>query len=96
MIATICILSVLLIVSIFANVNLLRKIEKTDDELTNVSLDMEDFIGNVNRAYEAIKKADSKGSFESDDEIGTVFEEIKRVITELKLRYNIQEKTDED
>ena len=95
MILAIIILSVILIISIFVNINLLKKIEQVDDELTDVSLNMDRFINDVSQAYKTIKKADSKGSFESDDEVGTVFSEIKNVITELNYKYNIEENTDE-
>ncbi len=95
MITTIIILSVLLIISIFININLLKKVERLDDELTDVSLSMDSFIKDIDRAYAAIKKADSRGSFESDDEVGSVFSEIKNIVTKVKDKYNIKEDIDE-
>ena len=43
MITTICILFILLIVSIFANINLLRKLDSLDEEFINVSSQLERF-----------------------------------------------------
>ena len=90
MIIAICILAVLLIVSIFININLLRKIEKVDDELEDVSLTVEDLISTIRQAYQTIKTADSRGSFESDDEVGSVFKQIKSVITNLDSKYDLE------
>ena len=48
--------------------------------ITKMELDLK-------RAFEAIKKADSKGGFEADDEVGQTFKTIKDIISELEDKY---------
>ena len=95
MIEAISILSFLLVVCIFVIVNLLRKIEKIDDELNDVSMNMEEFIVQIMSAKNKINEIDSKGIFEKDDEVGTVFTGIKDVIDSINLKYNIEETDNE-
>jgi len=95
MIEAISILSFLLVICIFVIVNLLRKIEKIDDELTDVSMNMEEFIVQIKSAKNKINEIDSKGIFEKDDEVGTVFAGIKDVIDSINLKYDIEETDNE-
>ena len=95
MIEAIIILSVLLFICILVIFNLLRKIEKIDDELTDLSMNMEEFIVQVKSAQNKIYEIDSKGLFEKDDEVGTVFTGIKDVITNINLKYDIEETNNE-
>tara|TARA_B100000795_G_C22491199_1_gene320315 strand:- start:51 stop:311 length:261 start_codon:yes stop_codon:yes gene_type:complete len=44
---------------------------------------VEDFTQRVQVVQNELKKVDSKGSFESDDEVGTVFKRIEQIINEL-------------
>jgi|TARA_Y100000034_G_scaffold35033_1_gene42983 hypothetical protein len=44
---------------------------------------MEDFSSRVSQVQSDLKDIDSTGHFEADDEIGTIFEGIKEVISEL-------------
>ena len=44
---------------------------------------MEDFSSRVSQVQSDLKDIDSTGHIESDDEIGTIFEGIKEVISEL-------------
>ena len=72
MIITIAILSSLLIVSIFAIWNLVKKNEI-----------LEDFIAKQSEAVKTcdqrLKQIDSKGIFYADDEIGWFFKEIQKI-----------------
>ena len=65
------------IVSIFVIVNLTRKIERLEDwgEL---------LATRVTWVQDRFKEIDSKGHFESDDEVGTIFFCIKRGFTSIK------------
>ena len=74
---------ILLIVFIIADVvgcyviwNLMKKTER-----------LEDFVGNIGEKIisvnERLKQIDSTGHFESDDEVGTVFDAIKETVNEL-------------
>jgi hypothetical protein len=44
---------------------------------------VEDFGDRVTRVQQELSEIDSTGHFESDDEIGSIFESIKEVINEL-------------
>jgi len=44
---------------------------------------MEDFSSRVSQVQSDLKDIDSTGHFEADDEIGTIFDGIKEVISEL-------------
>ena len=60
------------IVSIFVIVNLTRKIEKLEDWGERVA-------NRVTWIQDRFKEIDSKGHFESDDEVGTIFSALKDV-----------------
>ena len=89
------ILSLILVVCIFIIFNLLRKLEKIDDELTDLSMNMEEFIVSIKSAKATMEEIDSKVIFEKDDEVGTVFTGIKDLITQINIKYDIEEPTNE-
>ena len=60
------------IVSIFVVINLTRKIERLEDWGERVG----DRLGWIQDRF---KEIDSKGHFESDDEVGTIFSALKDV-----------------
>ena len=73
MIVTTIIVSSLLIASLYVNYNLFRKLEVLEDEIeSNLTI----FRG----IYKTMKDIDSTGAFESDDEVGSVFADLKRVV----------------
>ena len=88
MVLTIIILSILLCASLFANWNLLRKNEKLDEEV----LDYIDFTTqlklDLRKAFEEMKRIDSKGGFQAEDEVGEVFKALKSVIDDLERKYD--------
>jgi hypothetical protein len=57
--------------------NLLRKNEKQEDVLAAYLLYMDNLSKIIEHSSDRLKKIDSKGTFESDDEIGWFFEQIK-------------------
>jgi hypothetical protein len=73
MIVTTLIVSSLLLASIYVNYNLFRKLEVLEDEIeSNLTI----FRG----IYKTMKEIDSNGAFESDDEVGSVFADLKNVV----------------
>ena len=44
---------------------------------------IEDFIQSVEKVDFDLKQADYRGSFEADDEVGTIFKQIKEIIKQL-------------
>lgn len=75
------ILITLLIITVttlgYTTYNLLRKNEKQEDVLAAYLLYMDNLSKIIEHSSERLKKIDSKGTFESDDEIGWFFEQIK-------------------
>jgi hypothetical protein len=80
--ALIFILFLLLGASLFANWNLLNKIEKYEDEVENY----EQFINIKAESYKHLlnkmKAIDNRQMFEKDDDVGSVFEKLKELIEE--------------
>ena len=75
------ILITLLIIAVitlgYTTYNLLRKNEKQEDVLAAYLLYMDNLSKIIEHSNERLKKIDSKGTFQSDDEIGWFFEQIK-------------------
>jgi hypothetical protein len=102
MITAIVILSVLLLVSVFANVILLKKLEASEssiDEYEKHTADLYlwimEFKKRIGDSYTRIKQLDTIGQYSSDDEVGFFFKELLDVSNQLN--YLIQEKeTKED
>jgi hypothetical protein len=89
MIITIIVLSVLLCVAAFVIYNLLTKVEQFQEAN---EYNFEFIIGVYNsmqNAYLRMKKIDKLGSFESDDETGFIFEEIKLAMIVLNEEYSL-------
>jgi hypothetical protein len=74
------ILILLLGASLFANWNLLNKIEKYEDEIETY----EEFISVKTESYKHLlnkmRAIDSRQMFEKDDDVGSVFEKLKELI----------------
>ena len=90
MITTIIILSVLLLTSIFVNINQLRKQEAQTDyieELENSNTEYYTFFQKlktqIGESNSKLKQIDRLGSFEADDETGFIFTELRDIIDEL-------------
>ena len=85
------IIEIILGVSVIANMillygvrNLLKQNDQLVDSLTEVVNDTNRTITDV---VEQMKLVDIRGSFESDDEVGSVFESLKSIIEKLKEKY---------
>ena len=90
MITIIIVISIILTISLFVNINQLRKQEEQSnyiDELEQSNLRYYDFFdqlkSKVNQANSEIRNADRLGAFESSDEVGTSFKIIKEVMDDL-------------
>ena len=79
MILTIILLSVGIVVLGFTTVNLLKKNENQEDILASYLLYLDKISRVIELSDERLKKVDTKGSFESDDEIGFFFKEVKEI-----------------
>tara|TARA_R100000458_G_scaffold26549_1_gene24070 strand:+ start:458 stop:742 length:285 start_codon:yes stop_codon:yes gene_type:complete len=90
MITTIIILSVLLLISIFVNINQLRKQESQSEyieELENSNTEYYTFFQKlktqIGESNSKLKQIDRLGSFEADDETGFIFNELKNIYDDL-------------
>ncbi len=84
----IIILGIVVVVSGFTTWNLLRKAEKQEDIILKYNAYITEFNKQIDIADARLKKIDEKGTFESDDEIGWFFGQIK-VIQEGISRFKI-------
>ena len=77
MLTAIIILSFLVVILGYTTYNLLRKNEKQEDILAGYL----DYLDKLSRVIEVsdekLKQIDSRGTFESDDEVGFFFQQIK-------------------
>lgn len=85
---------VLLIISVFVNYNLNRKLEDSEDyidDLESANLNyytwFNKFKAKLGESQSRIKQVDRVGSFEADDETGFVFKTLKEVIDDLNKEF---------
>jgi uncharacterized membrane protein YgaE (UPF0421/DUF939 family) len=86
MILTIILLVILLGISIYINVNLLKRNEQLEEAQDLIANDYEDLYNKmlqfekvIDDANKKLREIDYKGSFESDDEVGFFFKELKNI-----------------
>jgi hypothetical protein len=73
-------LSILLVSSIYANINLLKNIEVLEEFVENQAEEMNRLRVIVIDMRNELKSIDKRGSFESDDEVGFFFKQLKSII----------------
>tara|TARA_R100001443_G_C3241721_1_gene150949 strand:+ start:216 stop:488 length:273 start_codon:yes stop_codon:yes gene_type:complete len=87
------ILSILLAISIYVNINLFRKIEVLEDANDEISAWIENYETSLKNILSQMREVDSKNLFESDDDVGGVFDSIKKTVESLEeLSENAKEK----
>ena len=64
--------------------NLLEQNEQLEDDLVGT---INGVVQTITDANERMQAADIRGSFESDDEVGTVFTELKGIVKELNEQF---------
>ena len=69
-------LSIIIIILGWTTFNLTRKVERLETWI-------EDYAQRIQDTQQVLKEIDSKGTFESDDEIGVIFTSIKEAVDEL-------------
>ena len=96
MIIAIIILSVLVVVLGYTTFNLLKKVERYEDELTKrqeAIISYQDYINGLGSTIEFMTKRideiDAKGTFSSDDEVGFFFNRLK-MLNEMIRPYNVK------
>jgi len=96
MIYIIAILSLSVVVLGFTTFNLLRKVERYEDELNkrqDAIISYQEYINGLGSTVEfintRIKEIDAKGTFSSDDEVGFFFERLK-MLNDMLRPYNVK------
>lgn len=83
-IASLIILNLICFYVIYINYNKVSYLQDTVDELESDNDKLLSFISSLNTRlhidYSHLKEIDRRGSFESDDEVGFVFDTIKSII----------------
>ena len=94
MVISIIVLSVLLLSSIYVNINLYKKFDKLDEmaqESVDTLLENERFLTELkNRVLSQqsyLRQLDRIGSFEADDETGYFFKEMKDIINDIAIYF---------
>ena len=90
MTTTIIVISIILAISLFVNINQLRKQESQSEyieELENSNTEYYSFFQKlktqVGESNSKLKQLDRLGSFEADDETGLIFQEMKDIFDSL-------------
>lgn len=78
MIFIIILLSVGLITSIYANINMIKKQEYFEEFFESLHAELQ-FV------FNRIKEIDEKGAFQADDEVGDMYDSIRTTIIRLKI-----------
>jgi hypothetical protein len=96
MITAIIILLVAVVILGFTTFNLLKKVERYEDELSkrqDAIVSYQDYINGLGSTVEFINKRveeiDSRGTFKSDDEVGFFFERLK-MLNDMLRPYNVK------
>jgi hypothetical protein len=84
----ITILSVLLVALSFAIYNILQKLEKYEDIIEENDIFLQTELERNEALLEALRLIDSREMFEKDDEVGSIFYQIKETIEKFKTQQN--------
>ena len=60
--------------------NLMRKVESLEDAINASNTEHFNIRSNIKSVIENMREIDTKGGFESDDEVGSVFDGLKNII----------------
>jgi len=84
----ITILSVLVVALSFATYNLLQKLEKYEVIIIENDIFLQTELERNEALLEALRLIDSREMFEKDDEVGSIFYQIKETIEKFKQQSN--------
>ena len=83
MIITIVFLSIIVVVLSIAIRNLLVKVERYEDITVDQAIYLQNISDSIKDSQKHLQSLDEKGVFQSDDEVGYFFEQMKNVQKEL-------------
>tara|TARA_A100001015_G_C14900849_1_gene676346 strand:- start:22 stop:282 length:261 start_codon:yes stop_codon:yes gene_type:complete len=76
------ILGIALIVCIYIIYNLMRKVEDLEDSIVNQYNQTSRINETLSNMQEKMKEIDETGAFESDDQVGEIFNQLKSIISQ--------------
>jgi len=71
------ILSIIIVILVYTNYNLLKKNEKCEDIIKSYENYMMNLSNTIKFSENKLKEIDTKGTFTGDDEVGYFFQQIK-------------------
>ena len=77
---------VLLLISLLINIFLFISLKKSFVQIDILEEWLIDFKQLVNNTYKKLKNIDERGMFEKDDEVGSIFYQIKETIEKFKTK----------
>jgi hypothetical protein len=89
MIYIISILVLMVVILGYTTFNLLRKIEKAEDTILYYEGYMKEIDETIQFIDKRVKEIDTRGSFQSDDEVGFFFERLK-LLNDLLTTYKLK------
>ena len=84
----ITILSLLVVTLSFAIYNVLQKLEKYEDIIEENDIFLQTELERNEALLDALREIDSREMFEKDDEVGSIFYQIKETIEKFKIQQN--------
>ena len=93
MLVAVIVLAVILSVTFYTVWNLLRKVERLEDTANDLSEYLYNTSTIIDQMNERVQEVDKRGTFESDDEVGFFFEQLKEIQSILN-SINVNERTD--
>ena len=73
------ILGILVVILGYTTFNLLRKNERAEDIIVSQEKFLEELSNQIDKSQKRLSEIDERGVFNSDDEIGWFFNEIKKI-----------------
>jgi len=95
MLVAVIILSVVLLTTFYIVWNLLRKVERLEDTANDLSEYLYNTSTIIDQMNERVQEVDKRGTFESDDEVGFFFEQLKEIQSILN-SINLNESTNRE
>jgi hypothetical protein len=77
-------IGIIITILCYSNLNLLRKLERYEDVIEENDKFIEDELTRNEALLEALRQIDNRQMFEKDDEVGSIFYQIKETIERFK------------
>ena len=74
------ILICLVVILAYSTFNLMRKVESCEDAVLETEDEIAELKTKIKSTIDRMREIDSRGGFESDDEVGSVFDGLKEIV----------------